>query len=287
MEVWPIGPHKPWRATAQGDELNSQPIEHIQLGVGRQLGIEDQFFGISPSPFLPKLDEAEDLIVLLALAQFAVSVTGAIRQLYSVKNDRLGMTFKPANRANPSSSTTLMTCPCGAVPNLKARSDRMAEPGGIISEPGNPDFLRMRSRGIEASSGRKRNRPPNLVRTEALTQAINYVETIESRQGLKIACLEEIAYHMRFITAEQVERLAAKIPNNSGYHLQAIVREASADPLRNRAHRWSRRSQFDKHFLVGRLLQGMETAWTITQLIQLLFPGILPTMLCLFFIVGL
>ena len=42
----------------------------------------------------------------------------------------------------------------------------MAEPGGIISDPGNPDFLRMRSRGIEASIGRKRNRPPNLVRKD-------------------------------------------------------------------------------------------------------------------------
>ena len=42
----------------------------------------------------------------------------------------------------------------------------MAGPGGIISEPGNPDFLRMRSRGIEASSGRNRNNPPNLVRKD-------------------------------------------------------------------------------------------------------------------------
>lgn len=61
--------------------------------------------------------------------------------------------------------------------------------------------------------------------TESLTQAANYVETIESRQGLKIACLEEIAYRMGFITAEQVEELAAKIPNNYGHYLQVVVRE--------------------------------------------------------------
>jgi len=61
--------------------------------------------------------------------------------------------------------------------------------------------------------------------TESLTQATNYVETIESRQGLKIACPEEIAYRMGFITAEQVEQLAAKIPNNYGDYLRAIVRE--------------------------------------------------------------
>jgi glucose-1-phosphate thymidylyltransferase len=61
--------------------------------------------------------------------------------------------------------------------------------------------------------------------TESLTQATNYVETIESRQGLKIACLEEIAYRMGFITAEQVEQLAAKIPNNYGQYLRAVIQE--------------------------------------------------------------
>jgi glucose-1-phosphate thymidylyltransferase len=61
--------------------------------------------------------------------------------------------------------------------------------------------------------------------TESLTQATNYVETIESRQGLKIACLEEIAYRMGFITAEQVEQLAAKIPNNYGYYLKSVIHE--------------------------------------------------------------
>jgi glucose-1-phosphate thymidylyltransferase len=61
--------------------------------------------------------------------------------------------------------------------------------------------------------------------TESLTQATNYVETIESRQGLKIACLEEIAYRMGFITAEQVEQLASKIPNNYGEYLKSVIRE--------------------------------------------------------------
>ena len=58
-----------------------------------------------------------------------------------------------------------------------------------------------------------------------LTQAIDYVETIESRQGLKIACLEEVAYRMGFITSEQVERLAAKIPNIYGkYSIHSFER---------------------------------------------------------------
>jgi glucose-1-phosphate thymidylyltransferase len=63
--------------------------------------------------------------------------------------------------------------------------------------------------------------------TESLIQAANYVEAIESRQGLKIACIEEVAYRMGFINAGQVERLADKIPNDYGSYLREIVREAT------------------------------------------------------------
>jgi glucose-1-phosphate thymidylyltransferase len=63
--------------------------------------------------------------------------------------------------------------------------------------------------------------------TESLIQAANYVEAIESRQGLKIACIEEVAYRMGFINAEQVERLAARIPNDYGSYLREIVRETT------------------------------------------------------------
>jgi glucose-1-phosphate thymidylyltransferase len=67
--------------------------------------------------------------------------------------------------------------------------------------------------------------------TESLIQAANYVETIESRQGLKIACLEEIAYRMGYITAEQVEKLADKIPNDYGNYLREVIRELSTTTL--------------------------------------------------------
>jgi glucose-1-phosphate thymidylyltransferase len=63
--------------------------------------------------------------------------------------------------------------------------------------------------------------------TESLIQAANYVEAIESRQGLKIACIEEVAYRMGFITAEQLDRLADQIPNDYGSYLKEVVREAT------------------------------------------------------------
>jgi glucose-1-phosphate thymidylyltransferase len=61
--------------------------------------------------------------------------------------------------------------------------------------------------------------------TESLIQAANYVETIESRQGLKIACVEEVAYRMGFIPVEQVVRLADRIPNDYGAYLKQIAAE--------------------------------------------------------------
>ena len=61
--------------------------------------------------------------------------------------------------------------------------------------------------------------------TESLIQAANYVEAIESRQGLKIACVEEVAFRMGFITAEQVMRLADRIPNDYGDYLKQIAAE--------------------------------------------------------------
>ncbi len=70
--------------------------------------------------------------------------------------------------------------------------------------------------------------------TESLIQAANYVETIESRQGLKIACLEEVAYRMGFITADQVARLADMIPNDYGRYLKDVVRELTLPVRSNR-----------------------------------------------------
>jgi len=51
----------------------------------------------------------------------------------------------------------------------------------------------------------------------SLLRAAQYVQTIEENQGIKIACLEEVAYQMGFITKEQVLEQANKYKNNEYY----------------------------------------------------------------------
>ena len=58
----------------QRDELDPHPVQLVEVGVGRQLGVEDQFLGQAAGPLLPEVDEAEDLVVLLVLAQLAVGI---------------------------------------------------------------------------------------------------------------------------------------------------------------------------------------------------------------------
>ncbi len=61
---------------------------------------------------------------------------------------------------------------------------------------------------------------------ETLLQAASFVQTIQARQGLKISCVEEIAYRMGYIDAEQVERLAQPLMKNEyGQYLMRIIKE--------------------------------------------------------------
>jgi glucose-1-phosphate thymidylyltransferase len=60
----------------------------------------------------------------------------------------------------------------------------------------------------------------------SLLAAANYIQVMEERQGLKVACLEEIAYRMGYIDAEQVERLAEPLLKNGyGQYLMDIIRK--------------------------------------------------------------
>ena len=59
---------------------------------------------------------------------------------------------------------------------------------------------------------------------ESMMRAGSFIEVIEQRQGLKVACIEEIAYHKGYIDAEQVLRLAHPLSNNSyGQYLKDLI----------------------------------------------------------------
>jgi glucose-1-phosphate thymidylyltransferase len=61
---------------------------------------------------------------------------------------------------------------------------------------------------------------------EALLQASNFIQAIEQRQGLKVACPEEIAYKLGFISAEDLLRIAASMRHNEyGQYLEQLIEE--------------------------------------------------------------
>ncbi len=68
---------------------------------------------------------------------------------------------------------------------------------------------------------------------ESLLQASNFVQTIEDRQGLKIACPEEVAFNAGWITEDDLAGLAAKMKNNAyGAYLAGLIRAAREPMLR-------------------------------------------------------
>ena len=72
---------------------------------------------------------------------------------------------------------------------------------------------------------------------ESLLQAQVFVQTIEQRQGLMIACPEEIAFRMGYIDAEHLARLAGEMNNSYGQYLQIVLRDVEAgDGHHERGH---------------------------------------------------
>ena len=62
---------------------------------------------------------------------------------------------------------------------------------------------------------------------ESLLEASNYIQTIENRQGLKVACIEEIAFEMGYISKEKLIELAQPLKKNQ--YGQYLLRRASED----------------------------------------------------------
>ncbi|MCX7142016.1 MAG: glucose-1-phosphate thymidylyltransferase RfbA, partial [Proteobacteria bacterium] len=61
---------------------------------------------------------------------------------------------------------------------------------------------------------------------ESLLEASSFIQIIEKRQGLKVACVEEVAYRLGYIDSAQVERLAAPMSkNNYGQYLLSVLRD--------------------------------------------------------------
>ena len=60
---------------------------------------------------------------------------------------------------------------------------------------------------------------------EAMMDASNFIKTIEDRQGLKVACLEEIAYDQGFIEIKKLKELAEKYRNNYGAYLSKLIED--------------------------------------------------------------
>jgi glucose-1-phosphate thymidylyltransferase len=67
---------------------------------------------------------------------------------------------------------------------------------------------------------------------DSLIEAATFIQTIEKRQGLKIACPEEIAYRCGFLTADQLERTAAAIQNEQyRNYLRQVLLDTHPQPL--------------------------------------------------------
>ncbi|MCX6564929.1 MAG: glucose-1-phosphate thymidylyltransferase RfbA [Candidatus Aminicenantes bacterium] len=67
---------------------------------------------------------------------------------------------------------------------------------------------------------------------ESLLQAANFVQAVEDRQGLMIACPEEVAYRQGYIDAKELRRLAGFIPNAYGDYLLRLSREVRGGGLK-------------------------------------------------------
>jgi glucose-1-phosphate thymidylyltransferase len=71
----------------------------------------------------------------------------------------------------------------------------------------------------------------------SLLQAGLFIQTIEERQGLKVASPEEVAFRMKFITVEELEKLADKLRNtNYGAYLEQIASEEPREGPKDRGH---------------------------------------------------
>jgi hypothetical protein len=68
---------------------------------------------------------------------------------------------------------------------------------------------------------------------ESLLQASSFVQTIQARQGLKVACLEEIALSLGYLTPSEVTEAGSRMKSDYGKYLVEIAVEAGSQPKAN------------------------------------------------------
>jgi len=65
---------------------------------------------------------------------------------------------------------------------------------------------------------------------ESMQQAASYVRAVQNRQGFKIACVEEIAYRLGYITSDQLKDIASQMNKNDyGRYLYEIADSTPAE----------------------------------------------------------
>jgi glucose-1-phosphate thymidylyltransferase len=70
---------------------------------------------------------------------------------------------------------------------------------------------------------------------ESLLESANFIATIQKRQGMYVACIEEIAYHLGYISREQIRELAKALVNTDyGRYLVFIAEDSTSDLHRER-----------------------------------------------------
>lgn len=66
---------------------------------------------------------------------------------------------------------------------------------------------------------------------DSLIDAAMFIKTLEDRQGLKVGCIEEVAFRKGYISAQELKKLARQLNTNYGEYLSQILAEGEADAV--------------------------------------------------------
>jgi glucose-1-phosphate thymidylyltransferase len=162
---------------------------------------------------------------------------GALIFGYWVKDpERYGVVeFGPDGRAVGLEEKPAKPCSNWAVPGLYFYDSRVVDAAASLrpSNRGELEITDLNRRYLEWGELRveKLGRGIAWLDTgthESLLQAANFIQTLEERQGLKVACLEEIAWRKGYISASDLEEIAATMSkNNYGRYLYDLLRRES------------------------------------------------------------